>query len=205
MAITPCKREKIDFGTLDPLIKQAVAAQLAFAGELLNIAGAGAQAVLGRLGRRKLPRRAQCCDIPEACWMPKGLGEIECELRPDGTGQVKLIVTNNDFRARNLTVRSAGAGAGMVTLGAVPATLGPKERVTVVAHFAAPGQHGTHEGVLWVSLCSDHYLRWTIRVGERESACCYEVTVDDNPDYVVHWYDHFYCPKPCLGVHGRQG
>jgi hypothetical protein len=30
--------------------------------------------------------------------------------------------------------------------------------------------------------------------------CCREVDVNDDPDYVLHWYDHFYVTRPCFGA-----
>jgi hypothetical protein len=137
--------------------------------------------------------------------MPKALGEVSCQLKPGGTGEVKLVVTNHDYRPHQVTAQSAGQNAGLVTIAPAQLALGPKERTTIVATFVAPKQPGTYEAMLWVSVCSDHYLRWTIEVGERQNACCYVVTVDDEPDYVVHWYDHFYCQKPCMGARGRIG
>ena len=205
MTIAPCKRDSIDTGVLDGLVKDVVAAQLAFGKELLSLLGASARNACDGLSGLKMPVCGSCCDIPEACWMPKALGEVRCRMRPGGTGQVKLIVTNHDFRAHQVTAQSAGPDAGLVALTPAQIALGPKERTTIAAQFTAPQQAGTYETVLWVSVCSDHYLRWTVEVGERENACCYEVTVDDSPDYVVHWYDHFYCAKPCLGTHGRKG
>jgi hypothetical protein len=205
MTITPCKRDSIDLGTLDGLLKDVVAAQFAFGKELLNLAGAGARNARDALGGVKLAKLGSCCDIPEACWMPKPLGEISCKIRPGETGQVKLIVTNNDFRAHNVTAQGAGADAGLVVFTPNIIALGPKERTTIVALFTAPPKPGTYQMVLWVTVCSDHYLRWTVEVGEKQNACCYEVTVDDTPDHIVHWYDHFYCAKPCMGSHGRQG
>ena len=205
MTIAPCKPDKCDDGKIDDLFKDLIGAQLAFGKELLTLAGAGTKAVLEGMGGMKMPRFASCCDIPEACWMPKALGEVHCRLRPGSTGLVKLIVTNNDFQAHNVTAQSAGQDAGLVTFTPAQVALGAKERTTILAQLKAPQKAGTYEAVLWVTVCSDHYLRWSIEVGEKEEACCYEVTVDDTPDYVVHWYDHFYCPKPCMGTHGKRG
>jgi hypothetical protein len=205
MNIAPCKPDKCDGGKIDDLFKDLLAAQIAFGKELLTLAGAGAKAALGGLSGVPMPRSAPCCDIPEACWMPKPLGEVHCRLRPGGLGTVKLIVTNNDFRAHVVTAQSAGQDAGLATFTPAQVPLGPKERTTILAQLKAPQKTGTYEILVWVTVCSDHYLRWTIEVGEEEEACCYEVTVDDTPDYAVHWYDHFYCPKPCMGTHGRRG
>ncbi|HEX6377061.1 MAG TPA: hypothetical protein VFZ91_15225 [Allosphingosinicella sp.] len=202
MTVTPCKR---DHDTLDGLLKAAVAAQFALGKELLGLVGTGVRAACDAAGLAKA-KSDPCCDMPEACWMPKPLGEISCRVAPASKGQVKLIVTNHDYQPHKVTAQAAGPHAGMFSFAPAQIGLGPKERTTIVAEFAAPQQPGTYEAVLWVTVCSDHYLRWTIEVGEGHcEPCCYEVTVDDNPDYVDHWYDHFYCPKPCRGIHGRQG
>lgn len=205
MTISPCRHDGADAGKLDQLFKDVLTAEWRLGKELFELVGAGARAACGTFGKLSLPRGDSCCDIPPACWMPKPLGEITCRLRPGETGQVKLLVTNNDFRGHDVIVRSAGHDAAMVSITPGTAALGAKERVHVAATFTAPRQPGTYEVVLWVSVCSDFYLRWTVEVGERGGACCYEVTVDDTPDYTVHWYDHFYCQKPCMGTHGRIG
>jgi len=43
-------------------------------------------------------------------------------------------------------------------------------------------------------------VRWTIKQTSRGGTCCHEVDIDDGPDYLHHWYDHFYCERPC--AHG---
>jgi hypothetical protein len=201
MTVTRCKPAPCRDGGLGPAIKDLLNAQGALFGELFQFVGTGARQLGGSL---HLPRTGSCCDIPEACWMPKSLGEVSCRLTPRGSGEVRLTVTNNDFRSHPVTLRSAGPHGGLVSFSPAGLTLGPKERATIVAHVTAPPTHGTYELLLWVSVCSDHYLRWVLDVGEEGCECCYEVSVDDNPDYVVHWYDHFYCMKPCLGRHGRD-
>ena len=199
---TPCKHDERESGQLDHLLKDLLNAQVRLGKGLLELVGAGTRAALGKAG---LPATGSCCDIPPACWMPKPLGEIKCRLRPGETGQVKLLVTNGDFVAHNVTVQSAGANAGLVSVAPAVTVLGAKERAHVTATFTAPKKPGTYEVVLWVTVCSDFYLRWTVEVDDTCGApCCYEVTVDDTPDYTVHWYDHFYCQKPCLGTHGRK-
>jgi len=198
MTITPCKRD--DLGTLDGLLKDVVAAQFAFGRELLHLARDACHGV----GSRKR-KSSSCCDIPEACWMPKPLGEVHCRVKTGDTGRVNLIVTNNDYLPHVVTAQSTGQNAGLVAFAPNNVALGPKERTTIVAQFTAPNQPGRYEMLLWVTVCSDHYLRWTVEVGEKcGDPCCYEVTIDDTPDHVVHWYDHFYCAKPCMGTHGKK-
>jgi len=29
-----------------------------------------------------------------------------------------------------------------------------------------------------------------------------DIEIEDCPDLIHHWYDHFYCPRPCLGGTG---
>ena len=82
--------------------------------------------------------------------------------------------------------------------------LGPKERRTVTATFTMPTERKDVDLLIWVRGCSDYYMRWTITSAATSKACCYEVDVIDEPDYVDHWYDHFYCPKPCKGGAQRE-
>jgi len=204
MTIAPCKHDKGEPGKLDHLVEDLLKAQIGLGKGLLELIGVGACAARDQLGKARWPASNSCCDIPQACWMPKPLGEIVCQMRPGDTGQVKLTVTNGDYRPHNATVQIAGTDAGLVSVAPSVAPLGPKECAHFTATFTAPEKPGTHEVVLWVSVCSDFYLRWTVEVGEKSGPCCYQVSVNDTPDYTVHWYDHFYCQKPCLGTHGPR-
>jgi len=56
--------------------------------------------------------------------------------------------------------------------------------------------------LVWIRGCVDHVVRWTVKSSRRGSDCCHELEIDDCPDYVHHWYDHFYCPRPCR--HGNR-
>jgi hypothetical protein len=55
-----------------------------------------------------------------------------------------------------------------------------------------------HKTIIWVDGCKLHYLIWHVSVGTVGFDSCHEVEVDDCPDYVHHWYDHFYCARPCF-------
>jgi hypothetical protein len=81
------------------------------------------------------------------------------------------------------------------------------ERGVVHATFTAPssGAKDHYEAVIWVVGCRAHYVRWEIALSERKEkccadGCCHHVSIHDQPDYVVHWYDHFYCARPCMGA-----
>jgi hypothetical protein len=55
----------------------------------------------------------------------------------------------------------------------------------------------SYEAIVWIRACRDYYLRWTVTVADRADCCAEVIDVVDEPDYVHHWYDHFYCRRPC--------
>jgi hypothetical protein len=207
MTIRTCGDTKgSDFSGIEKSFKDLIGAQLTLGKELLRLIGEGSQGALGALSGMNLPKLGACCgDVPEPCWMPLALGEVACRLAPGTTGIVRLIVTNQDYKPHDTVVQAAGKDAAQVAFAPGQAVLGPKERLIFTATFTAPQQPGTYEVLLWVRGCRDHYLRWTVTVGDKADACCFEVTVDDTPDYIVHWYDHFYCEKPCHGSRRDAG
>ncbi len=198
-----------DDGGLDDIekgLKDLFHAQLLVGRELVKLLG-GAGDVARGLSKMRLPRGHSCCEVPEPCWMPLALGEIRCKLKPGDSGTVCLVVTNGDFRPHNYQFVAAGRSAANVTFSQNAATLGPKERIAVTANFTVPKDDRLpedcrcidHEALIWVRGCRNHYLRWVVDEVARSEACCKEVEVHDDPDYVLHWHDHFYQPKPCFG------
>ncbi|HEX2093438.1 MAG TPA: hypothetical protein VHG28_13620 [Longimicrobiaceae bacterium] len=150
--------------------------------------------------RRVVRRKAGRCDIPPPCWMPRSLGECVGTAAPCQRACVRLRVTNCDRARRQVHV---GVVAGWkVEVSPASVVLGPFERATVevcvhVPDSAVAGE--THEMLVRVRGCREHYLRWTLRVGSCcDATSCHEVAVDDCPDYWHHWYDHFYCERGCL-------
>jgi hypothetical protein len=76
----------------------------------------------------------------------------------------------------------------------------PQERgiieVTVrLPEKTRPGQ--TYTGPIVVRGCRDHYVRVEVTVTECTARTACEAFVDDCADHIHHWYDHFYCPRPC--------
>lgn len=201
------------FDGIESGLKDLVNAQLGLGRELIRLLG-GAAGLARGLGGVRLPRGHSCCDMPEPCWMPLALGEWRCALKPGDSGTLCLVVTNGDFRPHAYQFVAAGKSAAQVAFSTASATLGPKESIAVSATFTVPKDDRTaddcrcidHEALIWVRGCRNHYLRWTIDEVQKSQPCCKEIAVDDEPDYVLHWYDHFYQPKPCFGpaAAGRQ-
>lgn len=151
-----------------------------------------------------LTERRSSCHIPPPCWLPKELGELRSLACPGGTASVRVRVTN----CQPVSGRVEVAGKSELSVKVTPseATLGPMEREWFNAAISLPadvcaGQK--FEVLLWVLGCNSHYLRWTVEVADQVSTSCHSVEVDDCPDYVHHWYDHFYCQRPCFNS-GRQ-
>ncbi len=138
------------------------------------------------------------CHVPPPCWMPKPLGEVTSLVNACGRACVRLVVTNCDRVPRSVTVRAEGAEGVEVS----PATLqlGPMQRATVevcirIPEDAAAGRR--IDALVWVDGCRQHFLRWSVNVGTTGADSAHEIAVQDCPDYRHHWYDHFYCPRPC--------
>jgi hypothetical protein len=187
-------------------LKSLLDAQLQLGSEMLKMVSAPG-GVLDKLSNLKVPQIKRCCDIPPPCWMPLSLGEICCQMPAGDTGTVCLVVTNGDFRAHNYEFAATGKSASAVSFSTASVTLGPKERVAVTATFTMPTNKAAqdcrcigNEVLIWVRGCRDHYLRWVVEEAATSSPCCAEVAVNDDPDYVLHWYDHFYTLRPCPGV-----
>ncbi|MDH3522188.1 MAG: hypothetical protein OES32_01250 [Acidobacteriota bacterium] len=139
------------------------------------------------------------CDIPEPCWMPQSAGEVVSQVCPGSVATLKIEITNCDATGRLYQVSAAGSAAGSVSIQPTSLALGAKERGTVTATLKAPDATAGQklEALIWVRGCREHYLRWTVSVGDQGGACCHVVEIDDCPDYIHHWYDHFYCPRSC--------
>ena len=146
-----------------------------------------------------LPRMEGCCAIPPPCWMPEDLGEVRSHVCPGATATLRVGVRNCGATARTVEVEGQPKTSGVVVT-PTSLVLGPMERGIAVASLAVPATAGSgeeREALLWVRGCRDHVLRWSVRVAGRGADSCHEVDVEDCPDPVHHWYDHFYCERPC--------
>lgn len=153
-----------------------------------------------RSAASRLPRTgAGSCHIPQPCWMPKALGEVVSHVCPGGTATLRIRVTNCSITPRDVRIEVADKNWN-VNVNPPVLMLDPMERGTSVLSVTMPADAATgveREFLVWVNGCLNHYLRWTVRAAKRGADCCHEVEVEDCQDYVHHWYDHFYCLRPC--------
>jgi len=149
----------------------------------------------------QLQRSGSCdCRIPPPCWIPRALGDVVSHVCPGGTATIRIQVTNCTLASRDIKLEPAAKPGKQIKVEPPSLSLGPMERGFFVASMSVAADAGfgqEDEVLLWIRGCLDHYLRWTVRVAKRGADCCHEVAVDDCPDFVHHWYDHFYCQRPC--------
>lgn len=145
----------------------------------------------------QLPKRQCCaCEIPSPCWEPKPIGDVITRAAPGGKAVLRLDVVNCGSSARKVTVQATNAA---IVVSPASVTLGPYEDAVVglvldLPATASPGER--EKAVVWVHGCRTHYLRWTVEVSTVGVATS-TATVEDCPDLVHHWYDHFYCNRAC--------
>jgi len=139
------------------------------------------------------------CHIPPPCWMPQPLGECTSHVSPCAKACIRLVVTNCDRVAHTVNVRVSGPG-DLVTVSPQSVTIDPMDcreiDLCLEVPKDAPKGH-EYKSIVWVEGCKQHYLIWKVSVGTVGLDACHEVEVEDCPDYVHHWYDHFYCARPC--------
>ena len=144
----------------------------------------------------RLPSSSCGCDIPPPCWYPKSAGEVTSHVCPGGTATLRIRVTNCGPTAGTIQVE----GEQDMKVDPPSLQLGPMARGAVTVSLGVPAeQAGGQERLVWVHGCHDHFIRWTVETAKRGSDSCHELEVEDCPDYLHHWYDHFYCVHPCRG------
>lgn len=162
------------------------------------LGGSSVQMIRGVL-KTLLPSEDCNCEIPPPCWMPQPLGEVTSYVCEGGTATIRFRVANCSNTSRKINISVPGSKAG-VKITQQDVNLGPMERAVVgvslsVAVDAPCGER--REIIIWFRGCREQFLRWTVEVASRGVESCSEVEVEDCPDLIHHWYDHFYCDRPC--------
>jgi hypothetical protein len=146
------------------------------------------------------------CDIPPPCWMPRPLCDVTSLGRPGDTASLGFVITNCNMAFRQVAVFTTTPNAGL-TFSAADINLTPMERGEILVSHLIPTTApigSKREILMWVRGCRLYFLRWTVVVGAIGADSFFEVDVEDCPDPVHHWYDHFYCPRPCLEERGNN-
>jgi hypothetical protein len=166
-----------------------------------DLVGHGTKIGLGLLDSIKLPLPSKSCgcncEIPPPCWEPQPIGDVTTCACPGNKAVLRLHVTNCGSQGRTVTVDATDKAVGVSP---ASVTIGPYEEELVLVSLdvsAAATEGEKHSTVVWVRGCYVHYLRWTVDVACKNASCCNDVDVSDCPDLVHHWYDHFYCDRPC--------
>jgi hypothetical protein len=152
---------------------------------------------ISRMPRFPMPNR--CCDVPAPCWMPVDLGDLTTHVCAGGTATLRVEVTNCGLSTRTIRVEAKG-DLTSVTVKPDAFSLDSMRRGASVVSIAVPADASSgqeFEELIWIHGCRKHFLRWTVKVTRRGADCCHEIEVCDCPDLVHHWYDHFYCDRPC--------
>lgn len=167
-------------------------------GELLE---QGTKVGMGLLESIKLPlpSKSGCsCEIPPPCWAPQPAGEIETRACPGNKAVLRLQITNCGALKRKISVDATNKA---VTVQPASLTVEPFEEETFVLSLdisATANKGEEHKTIVWVHGCYLHYVRWTVEVTDKHGSCVDNVDIEDCPDLIHHWYDHFYCDRPCL-------
>ena len=162
----------------------------------------GTKLGMGLLESVRLPlpsRTCGCnCEIPPPCWAPQPAGEIKARVCAGSKAVLRLHITNCGGVKRKISVDVTDKAAA-VQPGSL--TVEPFEEETVVVSMDIPAtatDGEKHKAIVWVHGCHLHYVRWTVEVSSMFASCTDDVEIEDCPDLIHHWYDHFYCDRPCL-------
>jgi hypothetical protein len=140
------------------------------------------------------------CAIPPPCWEPRPAGRCTLVLPPGCTGTIRIHLYNCDWTRRLVGVTAPGKLAAWTTFDPTTQVVDPQSRVTFTVRVrvpddAKPGQ--SLAGPILVRGCVDYFIRVDVVVAEEGGRSLCEVSIEDCPDHIHHWYDHFYCPRPC--------
>ncbi len=148
---------------------------------------------------------ADSCEIPPPCWEPQPVGTCRLQVAPGGTASIRVHVSNCGWTRQVVQLTAVGRIAALMTFTPTAVIVGPQERANllVTIHVPPTARAGASvTGPLLIRGCRDHFARVEITVADCVTGncnCC-DVSVNDCADQVHHWYDHFYCPRPCHAV-----
>ena len=183
------------FETLNQMGLQAFQDALTSWTELLNLS-LGTNPLLEKM---LAATQHSVCEVPPPCWMPKDLGELRSVVCKGGVAVLQIEVTN--CQARNADISVQAESNWPLQIEPERITLGPMERKCIIVRLHAEQdvcKSDCEEVLVWVHGCNSHFLRWQVEVKESDVNSCHKIKVEDCPDYQHHWYDHFYCARPCF-------
>ncbi|MCC6316995.1 MAG: hypothetical protein IT361_04815 [Gemmatimonadaceae bacterium] len=170
--------------------------------------------VAATLTETAVSRAGSCgCEVPPPCWEPRHAGTCRLEVPPGGTATVRVHVANCGWGRQVVAVTALGKLAAWLTFTPTALVLDPQESATFLVTVHVPDKVPIGQRLsapLIVRGCNNHFVRLEVLVTDCAGRTCCDVAIDDCPDHVHHWYDHFYCPRPCLnprlpGTVGRDG
>ncbi|MGH7502067.1 MAG: hypothetical protein ACREL7_09945 [Longimicrobiales bacterium] len=140
------------------------------------------------------------CQIPPPCWEPRPSGTCRLAIPPGCPGTIRVNVTNCEWNRRIVGITALGKLAGWLTFQPTTLVLDPHESATFIVTVHVPDgvKPGfVLSGPLIIRGCLDHFAHIEVRVTECAGQTCCDLAVHDCQDHVHHWYDHFYCQRPC--------
>jgi hypothetical protein len=178
-------------------------------GALESLAGSYPQLLqgLGKLAAGKYLSICDSCEIPPPCWMPRPLCAVTSLGRPGDKASLCFLITNCSMAMDRVVVFTSSKISGL-TFSATQLDLGPMESGEIDVSYLIPAATVVGQKIellMWVRGCRLYFLRWKIIASVVGVSTCYQVDVKDCPDFVHHWYDHFYCPRPCLENRENRG
>jgi hypothetical protein len=140
------------------------------------------------------------CHIPSPCWMPRQQREVVSYGVVGNEASLTFIITNESLSSRSIEVFTTTPLPGL-SFTSTNVSLAAMARTEVTLTYTVPTGTTANPGteiLLWIRGCRLHFQRWIVRLGKISANTDQKVWVKDGPENLHHWYDHFYCPHPCL-------
>ena len=168
--------------------------------KLLQVPTTLAAAMAGPLVQRSF---SSGCEIPPPCWEPRHAGTCTLEMMPGSSATIRVHVSNCGWSRQVVAITAIGKIAGWMTFSPTTLFLDPQEVATIVVTMHLPptaslGQR--FSAPIIIRGCVDHFVRIEIAVTDCAGKSCCDVSVKDCADNIHHWYDHFYCARPCHNI-----
>jgi|GEM_PF-6285522 len=142
------------------------------------------------------------CTVPTPCWLPEDLGDRDVSVEAGTTARLTIRVRNTDGQQQQVTAHVTGSGSQFVMPANASVIVRPFGWGTFTFSVAVPpAAAGTYVDVqIAVQGCRRHILNWRVDVVEKcapGAKTDHDIVIRDGADLVHHWYEHFYCRRPC--------